>query len=133
MYVIKVYRKKIDSPYGKPALSVVKAVLAVLAVKARIRRPGVEDLFLGGAFALLPALSTAQIDAAADRSLSYPDAGVVLALGDLGRVGSKCNAAGQFDTYEDARSCAQSILLWIKKNLADVVDPSEVSIVVEKV
>jgi hypothetical protein len=133
MFVVKIYRKKTSNPFRKPTSAVVNAVLSVLAIKARIRRPGVEALFFGGSFALLPSLTTGQIDAAADRSLSYPDAGVVVALADLGRVGSKCDAAGRFSNYEDARSCAQSILLWIKKNLGDVVDASEVSVVVEQV
>lgn len=133
MFVVKIYRKKVANPYSKPDSATVSAILAVLAIKARVRRPDVEAMFLGGTFGLLPALTTQQIDAAANRTLDYPDAGIVLAPVNLGRVAGKCNLSGEFVMYEDARSCAQSVLLWIKKNMGDVVSADEVSVVVENV
>ena len=86
---------------------------------ARVQRPSLLEFFLSGAFTKLPGLAPSVIDNRPRRVTEHADDGWEVPADSLGRKG-----------VADA-SQAQSILLWIKKNLGDVIDADEVSVVVE--
>lgn len=119
MSTIKVYRKESAHPTRKPVKAVRAETERRIAALARVHRPSLQDFFLSGDFHKLPALSPQIIDNRALRILDHASAGWEVPADSLGRKGSADS------------SQAQSIILWIKKNLAGVVNPDEVSIVVE--
>lgn len=119
MATIKVYRKVTGAKGRKPSKKAAQVAADRIATFARVQRPSLQDFFLSGEFLTLPALSPSVIDNRARRVTDHADDGWEVPADSLGRKGTA-----------DA-SQAQSILLWIKKNLPDVVNADEVSIVVE--
>lgn len=117
--MIRIYRKVAGTKGRKPTKAQRAAVEERVATFARVQRPALLEFFLSGEFTKLPALSPSVIDNRARRVTDHADAGWTVPTDSLGRKG-----------VADA-SQAQSILLWIKKNLSDVVNPDEVSVVVE--
>lgn len=130
MYAIKIYRKDAPGPKPRKLTKTQLAKLAeVLTLTSRVSRPELVELFTSGAFYAMTALPPAVIDNRAERIIHHADKGWVVPTTCLGRVADKV-ATG--DAYA-ATSAAQSILLWVKKNLSDVVNPAHVSVVVELV
>ena len=120
MATIKVYRKAVSGGKGRaPGKAKRVQVEERIDTFARVKRPSLQDFFLSGDFAKLPALSPQVIDNRPRRITDHAEDGWEVPVDSLGRKGTA-----------DA-SQAQSILLWVKKNLADVVNPEEVSVVVE--
>lgn len=125
MATIKIYRK--DSGKNPPKVSAtMKAdVERKLALFSKVRRPSLESFFIPAKagtksdFYKLPALPQHVIDNAPMRIYEFEDAGWLVPEDSQGR-----NPGAN-------RSNAQSILLWIKQRLADVVNPEDVSVVVE--
>lgn len=121
---VVIYRKGNNAP--KVDAATIADVRKVIGVKCRVQRPEIMALFLpirGGAkstFYKLPELSPQLIDNSWRRQTDYADAGWEVPVNSLGRVG------------EATPSAAQSVLLWIKQNLADVVNPADVSVVLEE-
>lgn len=116
---IRIYRKEAAHRSRKPVKAVRVETERRIAALARVQRPALQEFFLSGEFHKLPALSPQVIDNRALRMLDHAEAGWDVPTDSLGRKGTA-----------DA-SQAQSIILWIKKNLGDVVNPDEVSVVVE--
>jgi hypothetical protein len=123
MHNVKIYRK---GPAPKKLTKAERAQLdRVLSLTCRVERPALVDFFTTGGFAKLPQLSSQVIDNPGRRILNHADAGWTVPDSDLGRAG-----VAALESATDARKTAQSILLWIKKNLP-MVDASSVSVVVE--
>ena len=126
MQTIKIYRK--ESALSRPKFTRAdverfnrKAELGMM----RVQRPSLQSFFIpakAGAvsdFYKLPALSPGVIKNRGERILDHASAGWEIPLDSLGRG------------KEVTPSTAQSILLWIKKNLGEFVNPDDVSIVIE--
>lgn len=116
--VIRIYRKTSSASTRKPAKAAAEKVRTLVGLKCRVQRPALLDHFLSGDFHKQPALAPSVVDNRVDRIIEHHAAGWTVPADSLGRAG-----------VVDA-STAQSILLWIKQNVT-VVDPSEVSVVVE--
>jgi hypothetical protein len=114
--VVRLYRKASATPTRKPTKANAEKVRNIAALKARVTRPALLDHLLGGGFHAQAALPPAVIDNRAERIIEHHADGWTIPADSLGRPGTA--------------NPADSILLWIKKNVP-TVDPSEVSIVVE--
>jgi hypothetical protein len=125
MDTVKIYRKDSGKDRPKATKAKIDATRKHLEIFCRVRRPDIEALFIPSKangvsdFYNLPKLSPQVIDNRPLRMTEHGDAGWIVPESNLGRKGAA-----------DA-STAQSVLLWVKKNLADVVNPEDVSIVVE--
>jgi hypothetical protein len=109
----------------KPTAKTVREVRERTTALARVQRPELLD-YLVGPFWKAEALPAAAIKDAASRRYYHGDAGFVIPVGSLGRKGADAVA-----TEADARSAAESIRLWIIKNLSDVIDPNTFAVVVD--
>jgi hypothetical protein len=110
----------------KPAAKTAKAIREKVAVFARVQRPSLLD-FLLGAFYSLPKLPQAVIDSPAVRTYEYDKAGWTVPADSLGRKGTDV-----LETPAAARSAAESIRLWIAKNVP-TIDVNKIAVVVETV
>ncbi len=125
MSTMKIYRKESSASRPKVTKGELDQIERKLTLLTRVRRPELESFFIpknGTAvspFYKLPAIPSAVIDNPGLRQLDHAGDGWVIPVGSWGRS----------DTAD--RSTAQSIVLWIKKNLADVVNVQDFSIVVE--
>lgn len=87
--------------------------------RSRVKRPSLTEFFLTGGFAKLPVVSTVVIDNPIRRYDEKPE-GYEVPESDLGRVG------------EATASSAESVRLWIEKNLGKYgIDRATYSVVLE--
>lgn len=117
--MLVLYRKATGRKVRKLSKADASALAERLELLARVKRPSLVAFFLSGEFNSLPALSTRCIDNRGHRLMEHRNDGWVIPDDSLGRSGTA------------DRAQAQSIILWIKGNLSDVVDPDSVSIVVQ--
>lgn len=123
MAEIRVFRKGGPGPKWNPAQYDRKPTKAdreraemVRYATARVARPGLVEWAEAGGFYDLPAIEVADVkylwlEGELDNGWTVPDT-------DLGRAGS-------ID-----RSTVQSIVLWVKKNLAHCINPAHLSVVI---
>jgi hypothetical protein len=110
----------------KPTAKVAKSARERVTALARIQRPELLDFLLGD-FWKLPVLSSAAVKDAATRTYYHGDSGWIVPVGSLGRKGEEATAS-----LKDARSTAESIRIWIGKNLPEV-DLQNVAVAVETI
>jgi hypothetical protein len=110
---------------GKPTKKMAEMVRERTAALARVQRDDLLDFMLDG-FWSLPVLTSAQVKDAATRTYYHGDAGWTIPTESLGRKGAAVLA-----DEKTARSAAESIRLWVIKNLHDVVPAASVAVVVE--
>ena len=118
--MIKVYRKG-------PATRKLKVVELArlereLSLRARVQRPAVVEFFVGSGFRNLPMLPPALVKDRATRILDHENDGWIVPPSDYVEDG--------YDVL-DERSMANSITLWIKRYLDNVVPHDSFSVVVE--
>jgi hypothetical protein len=123
---IRIFRKSSATPRPKASKSDLTELARKLEVGAiRVDRPSLVEFFTPeqagrlSEFYRLPALSPACIANRPHRIIDHADAGWTIPADSLGRKGVV------------TASTAQSILLWIKQNLAAFVNAEDVSVVVE--
>lgn len=107
---------------AKIAKKVADAIREDVELRCRVQRPHVLDLFLDGEFPKLPAIKSNVIDAPYLRITGRRDgtvSGFPIPTEDLGRVGTP------------SASVAESIRLWIKQNLSEVIPVESVAVVYE--
>lgn len=109
----------------KPTKRVADETRERVAALARVQRDDLLDFLLDG-YWTLPVLTSAQVKDAATRTYLHGDAGWTIPTESLGRKGAAAVA-----TEKDARSTAESIRLWIAKNVPNVVDVDGIAVVVE--
>jgi hypothetical protein len=109
----------------KPTAKKVAEVRERIAHLARVQRPSLLDFMLDG-YWQMTALPAAVVKDAAVRAFRHGHEGWIIPEDSLGRKG----AAGVADT-EKARSTAESIRIWIIKNLEGIIDPAKFAVVVE--
>jgi hypothetical protein len=125
--MIAIYRKIGNKPKPKKLTKAEQATLnRRLELVCRVQRPELVEFFVSQAFYKLPALPTATIDNKGIRLLEHESDCFIVPNGSLGRKGIE-----SIGIPAKERSTAQSILLWIKQNLGDVVNADEVSVVVQ--
>jgi hypothetical protein len=112
---------------AKPSTAKATEVRERTAALARVQRPSLME-FLLDAFWTLPALPAAVVKDANVRAYYHGDDGWVLPVDSLGRKGAESVA-----DEKAARSTAESVRLWIQKNLEDVVNIENVAVVIEVV
>lgn len=124
--MIVIYRK--DAVGAKPK-RLTKAQADKLAQRlelvARVKRPELVEFFTSGDFYKLPAVSPKCIDNRPHRIMEHANDCWPIPDSCLGRVADKVASGDKVAV----KSATQSILLWIKQNLADVVNPDHVSVV----
>jgi hypothetical protein len=113
--VIRIYRK---GEVGKVTKADADAIRRTTAIACRVQRPALLEFFLSGEFGKLSVVPAQVIDNRAARILEHHTCGWTVPGDSLGRK-------GQVDASQ-----AQSILLWIKKNVP-AIDAASVSVVVE--
>lgn len=123
---VVIYRKDVAGPkyntenYDKAPNKAQKAEAADhLEYIARVRRPELEAFLTDGFYSLTP-IAPKTIDNKGERMMRHRNDGWIVPVGSLGRKGTA------------DRSAAQSVLLWIKQNMGHVVNPDQVSIVVQR-
>jgi hypothetical protein len=109
----------------KPTAKVAREVRERVAALARVQRPELLDWLLSD-YWKAEALTGAVIKDAASRRYYHGDAGWRVPVGSIGRKGAEAVA-----TEKDARSAAESIRLWIIKNLSDIIPADAYAVVVE--
>lgn len=125
--MLKIYRKESASKRGK---KLNKAQMARfeqhMDLIVRVQRPYVKELFVSGAFYDLPAIPPAVVKNRGKRIMDYGDAGWEIPVEDYVKD-------GVVPVDVDEQSAANSVVLWIKKNLAEFgfVNNDEFAIVVE--
>lgn len=125
--VIAIYRKGSDGK-RRPMSKANRANLdRTIALRARVQRPDVVDFIAGGDFYRLPVTPGRVIDSPADRVLDHKGSRWVVPVDNFGRV-QDAVASGD---PKAMRSACQSLLLWIKQNLGDCIDTSDLSIVID--
>lgn len=115
---VVIYRKDVAGARPKLKKADRDRAVAVFEATCRVRRPSLEA-FLADGFYSLPALTPSLIKNKAMRMLDHSGDGFVVPADSLGRSG-----------VADA-SAVESINLWIKKNMAHLVNPDHVSVVGE--
>lgn len=126
--IVALYRKASIAPKPKATAKTVATVLEAIEHLARVQRPSLAEFVASGEFYRLPELSPAQVKDAAARAFKHGEAGWEIPTDSLGRKGEAAVA-----TLDDARSTAESIRLWLAKNMAELIDASHVAVVVEEV
>jgi hypothetical protein len=125
--VIAIYRKGSNGK-RRPMTKANRANLdRTIALRARVQRPGIVEFFAGGDFYRLPETPARVIDSPADRVLHHKANRFVVPVTEFGRV-QEAVASGD---PKAMRSACQSLLLWVKQNLAECVDASDLSIVID--
>lgn len=123
---VVIYRKDVGYLPTKLSADQLAYLRRMLEMKCRVRRPDVEALFIperAGVFSRfhkLYALPQHVIDNRPERLLNWADYGIVIPANNLGRVGKA------------TKGSVDSLNLWIAQNLSTVVDPAEVSVVLEE-
>lgn len=92
----------------------------------RVRRPHIEELFVSGEFYNLPAIPPAVVKNRGKRIMDYGDAGWEIPVEDYVKD-------GVIPADIDEQSAANSLVIWIKNNMAEFgfVNKDEFAIVVE--
>jgi hypothetical protein len=108
----------------KPSAKTAQATRDKVATFARVQRPSLLEFLLDG-FYTLPKLPQAIIDSPVIRAHEHADAGYTVQVDSLGRKGADVLA-----TDKAARSAAESIRLWVSKNVP-TIDSEKVAVVVE--
>jgi hypothetical protein len=126
MSVVKIYRKSSGMARPKATKADHERFARMIETRAiRVERDSLAGFFIPAKvgtispFYKLPELSPSLVANRAARIMDHADAGWIVPLDSLGR-GRTADA-----------STAQSILLWIKKNLSAFVNADDVSVVVE--
>lgn len=109
----------------KPTAKTTREVRERVAALARVQRPEVLEFLLGD-YWKAEKLAGAAIKDASARRYYHADAGWIVPVASLGRAGADAVA-----TEAKARSTAESIRLWIIKNLYDVIDIENIAVVVD--
>lgn len=109
----------------KPTAKVAREIRERTAALARVQRSELLEWLLAG-YWKAEALAPATIKNAAARRYYHADAGYVVPVESLGRKGADAVADEQ-----SARSTAESIRLWIDKNLGDIIPADTYAVVVE--
>lgn len=111
--------------YRKPTAKRAAEVRETIARKARVQRPTLLDFLLDGYWSM-PKTPQTIIDSPVVRTDEHADAGFTIPDDSLGRKGAET-----IDDTEKARSTAESIRLWVAKNLDGVIDHTTIAVVVE--
>jgi len=126
--IVALYRKESASPRPKVSAKVRRDTLEAIEHLARVQRPSLTEFVASGEFYRLPALTPAQVKDAAVRAYAHGAKGWEIPTDSLGR---KADAA--VASHDAARSTAESVRLWLAKNMASLIEPSHVAVVVEEV
>lgn len=108
----------------KPSAKTAQATREKVATFARVQRPSLLE-FLLDAFYRLPKLPQAIIDSPVIRVTEHKDDGWTVPADSLGRKGTAV-----LDDEKSARSAAESIRLWMAKNVP-TADTDKMAVVVE--
>jgi hypothetical protein len=114
-----------STTYRKPTAKRAATARETIARRARVQRPSLLDHLLDG-FWSMSKVPANVIDSPIVRADEHGDAGWTIPADSLGRKG-----ADTLDDVSKARSTAESVRLWVVKNLAGVIDPATVAVVVE--
>lgn len=118
--MIVLYRKSADKVRKLTAAE--RKELDRELTRARVQRPGIVDLFASGAFDKLGVLTPAQVKDRPGRILDHEGEGWVVPMEDYARLVEK---------GADEQNIANSIKLWIQKNLEGIAPEGSFSLVVE--
>lgn len=108
----------------KPSAKTAQATREKVAIFARVQRPSLLEFLLDG-FYRLPKLPQAIIDSPVIRVTEHAEAGWTIPADSLGRKGGTVLA-----DEKSARSAAESIRLWVAKNVP-TADHDRMAVVVE--
>lgn len=109
----------------KPSAKTAQATRDKVAIFARVQRPSLLEFLLDG-FYRLPRLPQAIIDSPVLRVTEHKDDGWTIPKDSLGRKGTAVLA-----DEKSARSAAESIRLWVAKNVP-TADRDGMAVVVER-
>ena len=111
--------------YRKPTAKRAAEVRETIARTARVQRPALLDHLLDG-FWSMDRVPASIIDSPVVRTEEHAGAGFTIPADSLGRKGAET-----LDDAAKARSTAESVRIWIGKNLEGTIDPATIAVVVE--